>query len=590
MFAPECSQIKSLFKHCIPQWLVLPPKVSEDWYHNTLVLEGDYRNSTGAITTSFSAGSEFLAACSHDGAIRIWETGTGVCTAEVPQRKCELPIALAFSNDDKYLAVAYLRDTEDCGRTVHSPTLIVIYNAETGTPEANFDCIDVGIPTSTRLRLAFVPGTSNKLLLADLDKSVLKVLSMNISPRTIEQTWSTQQCGTQHSQGASFAFTANASCISILSSDFGSITSWDLESGNVQTYSLEINTRDRLVPRRYKRFIESHSRDLIYHEAAADPHELPTLQKLNVQTGKIEYLTHFMRSWTPLAYAPAVGKIAFVENSFGSIHVRARSHCPKSNDSADQQPTPTDLVVAQDGRMVLVKYLDHLKLRDLAGKAVFTSPKAEFESLNREDVYMSDDCKVIAARVVVQSHSWTLVWFPTSGRELQLPGMGVWACPPVVSGDGKVMAFCSRATTDSPDEIVEEGQSIDSVTKECFLLWNLDSDRKVLGVDRSYDSSYGTDRMLFSDDNTTLSTNKGNFDIKTGRWNTDNLHAFSEFNRSSPISIDRSSWWLRYHAEDVLWLPEAYRPIRRVRAQFIGNTAAYVRRDSNVVVMEFAGS
>jgi hypothetical protein len=185
------------------------------------------------MTTSFSAGSEFLAACSHDGAIRVWETVTGVCTAEMPERKSELPIALAFSHDNRYLAVAYLIDNGDHHHTRYLPPSIVIYNAKTGTPEADFRRIDVGIPSSTSLRLAFTPESSNKLLLADFYKGVLKVLSMKIDSRTIERTWSTQITWTKRSQRASFAFAADASCIAILSPHFRSITSWDLESGIV---------------------------------------------------------------------------------------------------------------------------------------------------------------------------------------------------------------------------------------------------------------------------------------------------------------------------------------------------------------------
>lgn len=573
----------------MPQWLALPPKVPKDWYHNTLVLEGDYRNSADAVAMSFSAGGYFLAACSHDGAIRIWETATGVCTAEVPERKCELPIAIAFSNDNKYLAVAYFKGIGNSHHTKHPPPSLVIYNAKTGTPEADIGSIDIGIPSSTSLRLAFGPDLSNRLFLADFHKNVLKVVRMNIDSRTIEETWSLRPPWTKHLLRASFVFSSNASRISILSPNFRSITSWNLVSGKAIAYGLEAKTAYP-DPKRHKRFIESHGRDLIYHEAARDPREWPTLQKLDVETGRIEHLAHFGRAWDPHAYASTVGKIAFVETSFGVIHVRARPRRPKSNRSADQQPTPTGLIVAQDTRMVLVKYIDHLELRDLAGNAVFTSGKAEFQPPLPGDVYVSEDCRVIAARIVVQSYPWTPVWFTMPRRELQLPGMGVWACPPVVSGDGRLMAFCSKATTDSPDEHASVDRPTGSTIRERFLLWDLERNRKILDVDRSQNSMTGTERMLFSDGNATLRTNQCSLDLKTGKWNADNLHTLDDIDRSSPISMDGNGFWLRYRDEEMLWLPEAYRPMHKDRAHSVGNTIAYACRDKSVVVMKFTES
>ena len=53
-----------------------------------------------------------------------------------------------------------------------------------------------------------------------------------------------------------------------------------------------------------------------------------------------------------------------------------------------------------------------------------------------------------------------------------------------------------------------------------MLLWDLENNQEFKVIDTSYAPSW----MLFSDDNRTLHTNKGDLDLETGDWKTDSLH------------------------------------------------------------------
>lgn len=189
-FAPMSSLVKSLFGHCMPRWLILPPRVADVWEANSLVLEGH----TGFLgRMSFSSCGEYLATCAIlDGMLRVWHSATGNCILRIPESENGAPVAVSFSHDNKCLAAAYL------GPSLSQTNLelsAIIYDTKTGNVIETYVCIRV---ENTRrlvnpgrqdhnIRLAFTPGPGEVLLIAILCEDRLEVLRTESGSRTFEQ-------------------------------------------------------------------------------------------------------------------------------------------------------------------------------------------------------------------------------------------------------------------------------------------------------------------------------------------------------------------------------------------------------------------
>lgn len=146
-FAPESSLIKSLFKDCMPKWIMLRPKVANDWEEESLVLEGHTEEVTAMTFSSSEAhlttGKEYLATCSKfDGTLRVWDCATGDCILKIPEQENRKPYAVSFSHDSQYLAAAYVPHRYDQKELSISA---IIYSVKTGKVIEDYDCIRAGI-------------------------------------------------------------------------------------------------------------------------------------------------------------------------------------------------------------------------------------------------------------------------------------------------------------------------------------------------------------------------------------------------------------------------------------------------------------
>jgi hypothetical protein len=120
-----------------------------------------------------------------------------------------------------------------------------------------------------------------------------------------------------------------------------------------------------------------------------------------------------------------------------------------------------------------------------------------------------------------------------------------------------------------------------------YLLWDLESDTKFLAVDRHCNPAMDLQWMQFSEDLETLHTSQGNLNCRNGGWDTNKLYDYTP--ESSPaVSLDHDNVWVRFGGEDVLWLPESYRPQIGFDTAFAKNTIAYKCRTGGLVVMRFA--
>lgn len=562
-FAPESSQVKSLFKDCMPRWLVLPPKVADVWSIESLVLEGHTSSISGM---SFSSCGKYLATCAYgDKILRVWDSATGDCTLKIPMPEHAKTIAVTFSHDNKCLAAGYL------GHRRPLPFSAIIYDTETGNLIETYVCRDVGWRKWAGLaHLAFVPGSSNTLFVASiLDKGRLEVWCTKLASHTFEKAW-----GISIGMSGQFIISASNSLVSSFSHNDCSIASWQLESGAfVSSHSIDLGDNH------FGGFIDCQGRDLVYLiRSKLDERRLigkNIVEKLNVQTGQVDLITYMEAEWRPEAISLKTGAIACTKHRIGVVYMFDLLQCPKTNKLTRYESSWLVFAsVSQNGKMILLAYGDHIELRDLSGNIVFQSPKVSFVAyLYGKFASVSGDGSVVSACL----GDGARVWFVKSGRELRLPYME-WPCSPEVSGDGKLMSFFSRTSFKSSEGNVTDVHSQYDMV-ERILLWDLENNQEVKVVDTFLSPGAW---MFFSTDGKTLHTEKGNIELETGDWTTDTVHVPENLKRS--ISDDSS--WLRLNGQDMLWLPGSYRPQDREGKHFGKNTIAYSCQDGSVVVMQ----
>ncbi|KAF4342879.1 vegetatible incompatibility het-e-1 [Fusarium beomiforme] len=76
VFSPECCLIRDLFKSEEPDWIILKPKMDENWNNCLQALKG-HREEVNSL--AFSENDKLLASGSPDETVRIWDTDTGRC-------------------------------------------------------------------------------------------------------------------------------------------------------------------------------------------------------------------------------------------------------------------------------------------------------------------------------------------------------------------------------------------------------------------------------------------------------------------------------------------------------------------------------
>jgi WD40 repeat protein len=581
-FAPKSSLVKSLFKNCMPKWLVLQPKVTDDW-EESHVLEGHTRPVTAMTFSSgeecLATEKEYLATCSeYDRTLRVWDCATGDCILKIPGQNNRDPYAVSFSHDSQYLAAAFVNRFDQN----YSSITAIIYDVKTGKVIEDYDCIRAGFPKHYHLHLllAFGPDSSSMLYIAIFYEGMLELWCTKPGSHTFEHAWSMR---TPHEY---FTISARTSLISGFSVDDRNITSWRLDSGAyVSTHSIEmVNSRFRSFY--FDGFVDCRSRDLIYRIASISPKAdgdvrfvRSNVQKLNTQTSRTTLVTSIESNWSPQAICLSTGLIALTKHYTSAVHLLGLLQRPKTDRLTRHMSTPNSVDVAQEGEMILIRYKSHIELRDVLGDVVFRISEVSFRSdACGNTACVSGDGSVVIAELKQGTH----VWFVKSGREVTLPRVGKWLCLPAVSNDSKLLAFCSKSTRNTR-RMKDAG--LQKTIGDRLVFWDLENSRQVKIVDRSYERrdrrSYDA-WMFFSEDQKTLHTDKGDVNIETGDWKPNSLH-----HRDGPErSISKDGSWLQIHGEDLLWLPESHRPRRRFASSFGKNTIAYPCSDRSVLTMK----
>ncbi|KAF5269000.1 hypothetical protein FOXYS1_92 [Fusarium oxysporum] len=123
VFAPKQSIIRQTFKHYIPRWISLIPKVDSDWNAVLQTLEGHTNWVTSVV---FSQDGKLIASGSYDHTVKIWNVATGE-EEQTLEGHTNSVNSVVFSNDGKLIASGSL------------DTTIKIWNVATGKEERTFE-------------------------------------------------------------------------------------------------------------------------------------------------------------------------------------------------------------------------------------------------------------------------------------------------------------------------------------------------------------------------------------------------------------------------------------------------------------------
>jgi WD40 repeat protein len=558
----------------------MPPKVAGVWEVNSLVLEG-HTGSIGAST--FSSCGKYLATCAYeDRTLRVWDSATGDCILKIPLSKPGRPVAVSFSHDNKFLAAAYVEHEYPQGDFVF---LATIYDTQTGNAMETYVCTEAWCPRYPRaIRLVFAPGLSNTLFVAlipDMGPNGLEVWCTKLASHKFEKAWGIP---TGIQQPGYCIISASNSLVSCFLQKDRNIIFRRLDSGAyVSSHTIDLDDDY------FEGFIDHQGRDLVYYSRSevrsTDDGKYwlkrPRVHKLNTQTGQVDFITYIEKTWFPTAMSLKTGAMAYTKQDTGVVYMIDLLQCPKTDTlTPHKKPLESGVSVSQNGEMILIVRHEHIELRDVLGDTVFRSPKVNNPEYGKV-ASVSYDGSVVVARLRDAIH----VWFVKSGKELQLqlPHMD-WLCSPAVSHDVKSMALYLLATND-PDWKHKAISRLKYTLVNRILLWDLENDQEVKVVEESYTPSSPPAWVLFSENDKTLHTDKGDLDLETGDWRTDNVHGLDKLTKS--ISDDLS--WLQSNGEDMLWLPESYRPRNtwdRFDECFGKNTIAYCCQGGSIVVMQ----
>jgi hypothetical protein len=556
IFAPESSLIKSCFKSCMPLWLTHPPEVAKAWNHDLLTLDGHASNITAM---AFSPDDQYLASCAEDGMLRVCDAVTGECISTFSVRQSgETPSAIALSPRNNRIAVAYV-DNSFYKRT--REFFVTVFEFEDGTVVQTINRKHTGRPWQSNttdvvvivdgLQIRLVFRSEDTLSVATTESFMLEVWRMELHSDNLERVWWTDT--RPESFGfpgpyQSLALSTNASLLLSSICGEGRISSWHLDSGTpASTYSITEHTSG---------FLALHGKDIIF-ETRREYKQ--TLKRISTQDDPVDV---FFASGTDIfAIAHSNDKFAHTSehtHATGGIQISILPKTPTSQDKKHPRSNLQGVRLTRDGERIILDCWDHLELRDVQGNNWLTSPTIENHFSRVFKVpSTSKDGSVIAMKVEGE----TLVWYVGSERFQRLPdirsGMLGW---PVILNNGKSIVF---------------------LFDERLVVWDLEKNQGIRSIDRVGRHIRYT---IFSDDDKTLHKSGGTFDLEPGHRDVRYITPRQWHRRSEPIGLSHGLDWVQFRNEELLWLPNHYRPSDYTWAM---NTVAIAQRhNGRVVVMK----
>jgi hypothetical protein len=422
VFAPQSSLIKAAFQHCSPGWLIQPPVTAQTWHTDASRLEA--KGFFEAMV--FSPDDKYIATCSDDGTVRVWDSETGVClsTWDASQEH-EHWVAVAFSSCNSLAKASF----SGVKRTLNIVTFQSIELRD--TKEVTCTTLD-----GYEAKLAFSPSDHDVLYTAvgrrTNDTFTLDLWRLAIGAGTMECIWSRP---VSVSQFRVFGIFVELGLVACCPNDSDNLDLLDLDSGAPMRKLKLTSIPVHIGP------CTTHGTDLIValsdYERRPYPHELHCF---NVQTGQRHLVESSSEHYETFAMAHRGSKLVLAWSIDKPTEVRNISQDAATR-SMPGQDAVLNLTLSADGETLLVVYLDHFEVQMLRGGIVFTR-QAIWSSIYGPKISLSHDGAFIAARTcTVKGTPGITLWHIDTGTEVFRPCVTHAQRAPVFSHSAELLAY-----------------------------------------------------------------------------------------------------------------------------------------------------
>jgi WD40 repeat protein len=542
VFSPQSSLVKAAFQHCSPSWLLQSPITAKTWDTNALTLEAE-----GSIAaTAFSPDDKYIATCSDNEIVRVWDPETGVCLSmsDATQKEKVWPVwdmrickFLAFSSCNS-LAKASFSAVNREEPTATRIFKIDIYHSVELRDTKEMTCTVSGAyaaelafsPKDHDILYAAVSGNTNGMITLDMWRVATDI-------GTMECIWS-RSTSDNLIWVLSVSVELGLVVCRLDDTDYYSLDLVDLYTGvsmrKVELMSHLIREGPSII----------HGTDLII--AISDLRTGPSSLKLhcfNIQTEQQQLVDSSPEDYRAFALAHRSDRLVTVSRYSKSAEIRNASR-ESATTSMPWQDSIVDLNISVDGETLLVAYSDRFEVQDLRGGIAFARPaiwsRADFPMISR-----SHDGIFIAARTrTAQTAHGITVWRTDTGSEVFRPCVTHGLYAGVFSHSTELLVY-------------------DDEKSERLIVWDISGATATL----TFDIPEGTRlrELQFAPDDKTLFTSDGfvRIDTQSGVWTPERM-ALTETTRSG-IFYERD-WilsWSESGREDLMWVPPRYRPVAR---------------------------
>lgn len=548
VFAPEQSFVKTTFKNCMPRWLIRPPEVDKTWNNEVFILEG-HTEDVSAI--EFSPNDHFLATCSKDGTVRVWDT-TAMACFRCFHKAGHAPYSAAFSTDSKLVAIAYVASTDF--RKGGYVIATVVCEIAGGKVLRKLDHIitrdaieDGGMALAFSNDMSiFVGAISNNTIqawrAADGESTAFERLWVH-ELHNQEET----RLGLYHNASITICRVAPQLAYYHPYGVVGShsLTVLDLLTGSVVNTQLGDGINGG---------IQYHGKDLATFKGMGSN---VILGLLNIHTGDFQNLSR----WNPVcnfALAHSRDKLA-VSSSFSQI-VEVQSLLTTQEERKTYQREVYHLAVSANGKAIAVRYSDSLSVLNPEGKTVAQRSRPFlYTAFGRSYIAISPD-GTLFADLDYNSNLWILDMNS--------------------SCEGELEANIARAF-----DIDEFAFSRDN--KQVAI-----EDHGILSVcDLEHDQERSSILVSLRNDWDDPSSSHCPFRITSGILSPKD-HAL-DLDFKDGVGFEELQFiysepeWIQYNKRDLLWIPKRYRTTGNACGAG-GNLVALAYEDGSVRIMKFA--
>lgn len=568
VFAPDLSIMKTQFKSCMPLWLLSPPRIEKSWRSDVLKLDG-HTNHIMAIT--FSPDDKLLGTSSLDGTARVWDTTDASCSLTVSyDRRDYYPDAIAFSSDNSKIAVAYMHYQRD----IPAKVSVTTYNTKTGTLLRMMQCPEL-LSDELRLAVAFENDAHDHEAIVAVVAGMKQVQvwrSVNDS-NILVQAWTSHFANQEGypinvciSQDASLLCFSGCldendpgeSSISVLDPKTGAVTS--KHGRGKETGGMTFSKRTLV----YQMTQGGHAPGSPFLSLRGFDVEIP---------GAFTHVLDHYEYWQTFSLANAKNRVAFNPIDHYTVYVEAISVNKRVGRQMQAPPYKRQVAVAPRGdRVADWNSATGCLMLDIKGLVTQTiMPDADDGQRYLQwprCLTISPDCQYIAFGLC----DGVTVWNVETGQHSQYNEFK----------NQFILAF-------SNDNGSLAGAAVSDINDfSSISVWDLGSQRMLSSMDLPW-RPHAFDRLEFSADGQDLLTHCFRFHIATKTLTTHPESTKSSiFGKEIGLTGELSSLeWVQFGGEDLLWIPQEYRPDWE-RRHARGNTVALGQEDGSVMILRFS--